>query len=55
MKREAEEPAGHLLTPSPSVFEPRNLDESACDHDVFIDGWIVVQPRYHPLAIPPGL
>ena len=50
MKREAEDPAGHLLTPYPSVFEPGNLGESTCNYDVFVIGWFVVVPFHSPQA-----
>ena len=44
MKREAEEPARHLLTSSLLVLELRNLGESIRNYDVFITGWFVALP-----------
>ena len=48
MKGEAEEPPGHLLTFTPSVFFLGNLSENTCNHDVFATRQFVVLPP-HPL------
>ena len=56
MKREAEEPARHLLTSSLLVLELRNLGESIRNYDVFITGWFVVCPLHtilDYLPVPP--
>jgi len=44
MKREAEEPTGHLLTSPPSVPKPGDLGESMRNYDMFAAGWFVVLP-----------
>ena len=56
MKGEAEEPAGHLLTSTPLVFDLGKLGENMRNCDVFITGQFMILPphllRGHPSVKP---
>ena len=50
----AKEPTGHFLTISSPAFEPSELGEGVCNHNMLIAGWGVVLPSdpLHPLGRP---